>query len=330
VRRALALCVLAAAAAAAGLAFARGTAASAEAGVVVVETNLALQNSAGAATGMVLTPSGEVLTNNHVIRGATTIRVTVPASRRTYRARVVGYSVAADVAVLRLAGASGLQTVSLGDSSRLRVGQQVTAVGNAGGTSTLTRASGRIIGLGRTITASDDQGGVERLTGLIETTAQLRPGDSGGPLLDAARRVIGMDTAASTGFVFRSGANEGFAIPIARALTIRKQISAGRASGSVHIGATALLGVRVGSADGLGSAPGVLVTGVVPGSPAERAGLEPDDVITVVDGRAVQSPQALTALILRHAPGDAVRVAWSDAFGDDHAARVTLASGPPQ
>jgi S1-C subfamily serine protease len=314
--------------AAAGLAFAGGSASSADAGIVVVETNLALQQSAAAATGMILTPSGQVLTNNHVIRGATTIRIVLPGSGRTYRARVVGYSVAADVAVLRLGGASGLKTVTLGDSSRLRVGQQVTAVGNAGGTGTLTRAGGRIVDLGRTITAGDDQGGVERLTGLIETSAALQPGDSGGPLLDASNRVVGMDTAASTGFVFRSSANEGFAIPIARALRIAKQITAGRPSTTVHIGATALLGVRVQSAEGSGQ--GVLVTAVVPGSPAEDVGLQPDDLITVVDGRAVGSPQALTALILGHAPGDTVRVGWTDSFGEPQTARVALVNGPPQ
>ena len=324
------VCTLAAVAVAAGFAFGTGASARPEAGVVVVETNLALQGSAGAATGMVLTPSGEVLTNNHVIRGATTIRVVAPAGRQSYTARVVGYSVAADVAVLRLAGASRLQTVSLGDSSRLRVGQRVTAVGNAGGTATLTRAGGRIVGLGRTITASDDQGGVERLTGLIETSAPLRPGDSGGPLLDAENHVVGMNTAASTGFAFRSSANEGFAIPIARALAIEKQITAGHSSASVHIGPTALLGVRVESAESLGSGRGVLVTGVVAGSPADRAGLVPDDVITAIDWRAVGSPQALTALILRRRPGDTVRLTWMDASGGQRTAKVTLASGPPQ
>jgi S1-C subfamily serine protease len=139
-----------------------------------------------------------------------------------------------------------------------------------------------------------------------------------------------MDTAASSGFVFRSGGNEGFAIPIARALGIAKQISAGRASASVHIGQTALLGVRVESPDGFGSAQGVLVTGVVPGSPAEDAGLEPNDLITLVDGHAITSPQALTALILRHAPRDTVRVNWTDSFGERQTARVALDSGPPQ
>ena len=102
-------------------------------GVVDVDTNLGYQNVAAAGTGMVLSSAGEILTNNHVIRGATTIHVTVPATNRSYAATVVGYDVSADVAVLKLRGASGLQTVALGNSGTLTRGQTVTAVGNAGG-----------------------------------------------------------------------------------------------------------------------------------------------------------------------------------------------------
>lgn len=111
-------------------------------GVVVIETDLAHQGSSAAGTGFVITPGGRVLTNNHVIRGATTIRVVVPASGRSYTARVLGYSISADVAVLQLDGAAGLATVALGSSSALQVGQPVTAVGNAGGTGAIVTASG--------------------------------------------------------------------------------------------------------------------------------------------------------------------------------------------
>ncbi len=167
-------------------------------GVVVIETALDYQHAAGAGTGVVLTANGEVLTNNHVIRGATRIRVIDPRTRRRYTARVLGYSVSADIAVLQLQQASGLRTVLLGTSTGLHRGQPVTAVGNAGGTSTLVTTHGTITALGRGITAHDEQGNAQRLTGLIETDAELRPGDSGGPLLDRAGRVIGIDSAAST------------------------------------------------------------------------------------------------------------------------------------
>src|SRR5437588_5797937 len=177
-------------AAAAGLAFgvhsalAHTSKATVQTGVVVVETNLAYQNGAAAGTGMVLTSSGEVLTNNHVIRGATTIKVIVPQTKKTYTARVLGYDLTADVALLQLNNASGLSTVSVGDSSKVTNGQSVTAVGNAGGSGSLTVTTGAITGLHRTIAVSDDQGGAVQLRNLVETNASLQPGHSGRPLLN--------------------------------------------------------------------------------------------------------------------------------------------------
>src|SRR5207253_8327219 len=156
-------------------------------GVVDIETNLAYQNAAAAGTGMVLTSSGEVLTNNHVIRGATTIRIVIPQTHRTYTARVLGYDVADDVALLKLQGASGLKTVQLGDSSKVRRGQSVTAVGNAGGTGTLTMTTGTITATGRTITVRDDQGGQERLTSMWVRYAGAKALHPGGPVVRRPR-----------------------------------------------------------------------------------------------------------------------------------------------
>ena len=183
---------------AAGLAFAETRPAPIGNGIVVIDTDLAYQNGQAAGTGMVLTSSGVVLTNNHVIRNATTIKVVVPSTGRSYSASVVGYDATDDVAVLQANDASNLKTVSLGNSADVRDGQSVTAVGNAGGTGSLTHASGKVTDVNRAITVSDDQGGSENLSGLIETNASVQPGDSGGPLLNAAGQVIGMDTAAST------------------------------------------------------------------------------------------------------------------------------------
>jgi S1-C subfamily serine protease len=112
----------------------------------------------------------------------------VPGTGHSYKARVVGYDVSADVAVLQASGASNLKTVSLGNSAKVRGGQSVKAVGNAGGTGSLTRALGKVTAVARAITVSDDQGGTEDLTGLIETSAALQAGDSGGPLRNAAAR----------------------------------------------------------------------------------------------------------------------------------------------
>ena len=293
-------------------------------GVVEIATRLAYASGSGEATGMVLTPAGEVLTNNHVIRGAAQIRVHVPGGR-TYSARVLGYNVSADVALLKLNGASGLRTVSLGNSSKVRLGQKVTAIGNEGGTGVLTTKIGTITALGRTITVNDDQGGTARLTRLIKTDADLRPGDSGGPLLDASGRVIGMNAAASAELVYQGGGGDGFAIPVNRATSIVGQIESGRGSGSVHVGATPFLGVTVEARSG-----GVLVTSVRSGSPAARGGLQPGNLIVAVGGHAVRTHAGLVAFLLRKHPGDRIRVVWTDGFGTQSAATVTLASGPPQ
>jgi S1-C subfamily serine protease len=304
-------------------------------GIVNVRTTLGYEQGAAAGTGIVLTSNGEVLTNNHVIRGATSVRVTVPGTGRSYKATVVGYDVADDVAVLQLTGASNLKTATLGTSANLHVGQSVTATGNAGGTGSLTSATGKITGLGRSITASDEQNGSEQLTGLIETNVGLQPGDSGGPLLDGSNRVIGMNTAASVGFSFQAtAATDAYAIPINRAVALAKQIESGRSTGAVHVGGTPFLGVQVTDNGGFGfgfgdsAAGGGLVAGVVPGGPASKAGLQAGDVITSIGGKTVASSGDVLTALLNKKPGATVKVTWVDQFGDEQSASVTLATGP--
>jgi S1-C subfamily serine protease len=309
-------------------ALARTSHATVQTGVVVVNTNLAYEHGEAAGTGIVLTSNGEVLTNNHVVRGATTIHVVLPQTKRRYTARVLGYDVSADVALLQLQHASGLATASIGNSSTLHRGQSVTAVGNAGGTGSLTVTTGLITGLGRTITVNDDQGGSLQLVDLLETDASLQPGDSGGPLLDGGHHVIGMDSAASASFSYR-GSSDAYAIPINRAVTIAKQILAGHGSTRVHIGSTAFMGVQPQPAGALDTG-GVLVGGVVSGGPVAQAGVVTGDVLTALDGRSIASPATLVSTLLVHHPGDKVKLTWSDASGEMHTATITLASGPPQ
>ncbi len=299
-------------------------------GVVVIDTNLAYQNSRAAGTGMVLTSSGEVLTNNHVIRGATNITIRIPSTGRSYRATVVGYDVSHDVAVLQASGASNLQTISMGNSDGVNAGQSVRAVGNAGGTGRLTVASGSVTNASRSITVSDDQGGSEHLVGLIETNAAVRPGDSGGPLVNSAGDVIGMDTAANVaGNPYgQSSTSEGFAIPINRAVAIVDQIHNGHGSSTVHLGLTAFLGVEASTSSYGGS--GAAVTSVVPGSPAEAAGLSPGDLITSVGGQAIGSPSELSAVVLTQRPGASVSTTYLDQYGAARTTNLTLASGPPR
>src|SRR6266700_3590182 len=302
-------------------------------GLADVVTTLGYQHAEAAGTGLVLTPSGEVLTNNHVIEGATSIRVTDVGNGRTYPATVLGYDRSHDIAVLKLRGASGLRTVRTGNSALARVGQKVIGLGNAGGRGgTPSVVTGRIVRL----SASDAAAGTsERLTGLIGHNAPIKPCDSGGPLVDKAARVIGVNTAASAGhggFQFR-GATQAFAIPINRALSIARQIESRTASSTVHIGATGFLGVAVESATqaaagGVPSGRGVVVAGVFGGSPAHVAGLAAGDVIIGADGRRVRSPLALQSVLERQHPGDTVGITWVDRVGQRHQATVTLIKGP--
>ena len=304
--------------------------------MVVVNTKLSYQGGAAAGTGIVLTSSGEVLTNNHVIQGETSVQVVVPGTNHKYSGKVVGYDVSADVAVIQLSGASNLKTASLGDSSKVTAGQTVKALGNAGGTGALSSATGTVTGLGKSITVSDDQGGTEQLAGLIETNAALQPGDSGGPLLMSSGKVIGMDTAASTSFGFRAAAaSDSYAIPINTAAAIAKQIESGKASAVVHIGSTAFMGVQIASTLGNGgfgapTSAGALIAGTVAGGPAASAGLTAGDVITAINGQSVSSPSTITSLILTKKPGAKITVTYTDQLGTSHVTTVTLGSGPPQ
>jgi S1-C subfamily serine protease len=310
-------------------------AAKVDPGLVDINSTLGYEHAASAGTGLVLTPAGEVLTNNHVVEGATSIKVTDVGNGRAYQAVVVGYDRTRDVAVLRIQHASGLATVTLGDSASVAAGQRVVALGNAGGRGGKPSvATGRVVSLGESITASDAAAGTsEQLSGLIHTDAPIRPGDSGGPLVNTAGRVIAINTAASSGPQFRfhtSGPTQAYAIPIAQAKSIARRIEDGRASRTVHLGATAFLGVQVLSAGAGGAAagPGATVAGVLPSSPAGRAGLSPGDVIHRVAGRAITSPSRLQSVLGRYHPGDRVTVGWTDQSGLRHTATVTLAKGP--
>lgn len=316
-----------------GSAAAAAIAAKVDPGVVDINTVLGYGNGSGAGTGMILTSTGEVLTNNHVIDGATSISVTAVSTGHTYKAAVVGTDPTQDIAVLRLQGASGLPTITTGDPSSLAVGDPVVAIGNAGGAGgTPAVVTGTVQGLAQTITASDPGGAnAETLSGLIQTNAPIQPGDSGGPLVDRAGRVIGIDTAASAGRRFSAGAAVGFAIPITQAVNIAHQIESGRATSTIHIGLPGFLGVAIeptGTGLGGSSTPGAVVAGVEAGTPAATAGLRQGDTITSVGGQAVSSAESLSSLTKAHHPGDKVTVGWTDQAGAAHSASVTLSTGP--
>ena len=217
-------------------------------GLVIINTTLQYSSEAAAGTGMVINADGLVLTNNHVIENSTKITATVAATGKNYLAKVVGYDVTGDIALIQLQNASGLHPVPTGDSSQVKTGATVMAMGNAEGRSEIVTATGQVTGINQTITASDQGGAVtsETLHGMIETNANIVAGDSGGPLVNSAGKVIGMDTAGNDVSFNQQQPASGFAIPINTALAVAHQIRAGQASSSIVIGYPPFVGIYVG------------------------------------------------------------------------------------
>jgi S1-C subfamily serine protease len=222
-----------------------------EPGLVVINTTMQYTGEAGAGTGMVINPDGLVLTNNHVIEDSTKITATVAVTGKTYPAAVIGYDKTTDIGLIQLQGATGLRTVPVGNSAAVKAGEQVVALGNAEGQGTVIPAGGQVTGTGKSITAAD-QGGTaatETLHGMIQVSAGIVPGDSGGPLSTAAGQVIGMDTAGdSVSLTQQPAAGQqqtaaGFAIPIDTALSVARQIAAGHGSSTVTIGYPPFIGI---------------------------------------------------------------------------------------
>jgi S1-C subfamily serine protease len=343
----------------------RGIYARVEPSVVDVIATLRYDDETATGTGFFVdSRDGLVLTNNHVIRDATSVTVTIPATKRIYQAQVVGADPSADIAVLRITPLPGTVSAPIGDSATLAVGSTVVAIGNrAGAGGAPVPAPGIISAIGRTIQAADGSSGfTETLDGMLQTTARIQPGDSGGPLADVAGAVIGVDTAAGTG-----GSAAGYAIPINAAMAAERQIALGRPAPGITLGVGGFLGVIIPSSsapspraqaaeerslgtDPAGSAPqigclpteagagvpdsvapvdsGALVDGVLCGTGAEAAGISAGDVIITADGRAVSSPDGLTAIVRVFRPGSVVAITWVSPAGATRASRVRLDSAP--
>jgi S1-C subfamily serine protease len=340
-------------------------AAKVEPGVVDITSTLNYQQETAEGTGMVLSSDGLVLTNNHVIDGATAIKATLVTSGKQYTAKVVGYDATGDVALLQLQNASNLKKVTVGNSSQVTLGQAVLAIGNAGGQGgSPTVAPGIINATNRSITAGDEGSNTtETLHGMLQTSAQIQAGDSGGPLANAAGKVIGMDTAASSsGSSSSSTSVMGYAIPINTALAIAHQIAENKASSTVHIGLPAFIGVGVsdpsqgcstssggfggsgsgsgsggtGGTGGLGSgsgsgsttSSGALICDVYQNTPAAQSGLAVNDVITAVNGKKVASENALTQIMTGYKPGQTIKITYQNTSGSSQTASVKLVEGP--
>ena len=224
--------------------------------------------------------------------------------------------------MLQLAHASGLRTVKRGGAIPLRVGMQIVARGNAQGRGGSPRtARGQIIALHQQIFAKDEAGDTETLNNVIATNAPVVPGYSGGPLENAQNRVLGIVTAGST----TSGFHRGFAIPIEQALQLARRIESGRPNSIVHIGPTAFLGVGLSAGSG-----GAKISSVLPGKPADLAGLVKGDVITSLNGATISSTADLRQTVLQLVPGKAVAIGWTNTSGAARTGTITPISGPPQ
>ena len=267
--------------------------------------------SSAAGTGMIVSSDGYVLTNKHVVEGANKVNVILDDGTAYENVKVVGMDPINDVAFVKIDGVSNLPAVTLGDSKTMNVGQQVIAIGNALGQFQNTVTEGIVSGLNRSITASDSSGySYERLTDLIQTDAAINSGNSGGPLVNAAGQVIGLNVATSS-------ANDiGFAIPISSVKGMLKRvINEGKAE-RAYLGVNYVtvtpdvakeykLSVKNGGyvhTDGNSTSP------VVSGSPADKAGVKPEDIITAINGVEVGKAGSISALIGEYAVGDVVQL----------------------
>ena len=286
-------------------------------GLVRIVSTMKYDGGKAAGTGMVLTSDGEVVTNHHVVQGATSIAVKVMSTGRTYTATVVGADATKDVAVLQLQDATGLASVTP-DADGISTGSAVTAVGDGNGTvDHLSAATGTVMAANQSITTrSEGSASGERLTGLLEISSDVVPGYSGGATYDADGRVVGMTTAASSG----SDDVVGYAVPIATVLRVADDLENGVRSTAYSYGRPAFLGIGLGD--------GTTVAGAYAGTPAARVGLGQGDTVTAIAGRAVTTQAQLRAAVAAHRPGDRIAVSWTDATGARHTRTLTLTQGP--
>ncbi|MGP8058450.1 MAG: S1C family serine protease, partial [Acidimicrobiales bacterium] len=281
----------------------------------------------GAGTGMIITPQGEVLTNNHVVAGATTLTVTLFGQTKARTAHVIGTDPSKDLALVQIDNAHNLPTVTLGNSAAAQVGDEVIAIGNAlalqGGP---TVTNGIVSAKDRSLSAEADfSNTTENLTGLLQTDAPINPGNSGGPLVNAQAQVIGMNTAVATSSQGNAPAqNVGFAIAvnaIKPELTGLLKGGTGGTNGGVPARSTnshtAYMGVvvenvtpAVAKAQGLTPTSGALISGLTSGGPADQAGLKVNDVIVAVNGAAVTNVTQLVHDIQSHPVGATVTIGY--------------------
>jgi S1-C subfamily serine protease len=290
----------------------------------------------GTGSGVIIEPDGLILTNHHVVEDADTVNVLL-ADGRTFEGTVAGIDTYTDLAFVRIE-ATGLPTAELGDSSAVRIGQLAIAMGDPLGEFPGSVSAGIISGLDRSVVVTDiTRGGATRLNHLIQTDAAINPGNSGGPLLDGDGKVIGIDTAQAG-----SAQGIGFAIPIDLAKPIIEQVKAGQEIARPWIGIYyQQVDAQVAEDNDLGVTAGAWIhaspddrtqgqeapDAIVPGSPAADAGLKAEDIITAIDGQAIDRQHPLDLVLLTHAPGDTVTLTVLR-DGTSQSIEVTLGTRP--
>ncbi|MEO8745264.1 MAG: trypsin-like peptidase domain-containing protein [Candidatus Dormiibacterota bacterium] len=303
----------------------------------IVDINTVIGSGQAAGTGMIITSTGEILTNHHVVNQSTSIQVVIAGHSQKYAAHVIAIDPTADIALIQIdGGISGLPTVSFASSSSVNIGDNVVALGNALGRGGAPHVSqGSITDLDQTITASEGGNQSEQLTGMIQTDAVIYPGDSGGPLVNSAGQVVGMITAGEAQGFRSTGSSVNYSIPSDTLLSVVNEIRSGQTSSDLIYGQWGYIGVSVHTLDaqsaaqlGYSVSSGALVISVVAGAPAEQAGITRNSVITSVGGQAVTSIDTLGAAVHAHKPSDRVSVTWVNASGS-HTATVTLGAVNP-
>ena len=291
-------------------------------GVVNVKT-VGFGGRKGEASGVVIDRRGVIVTNNHVVRGARILTVSFNDGRHTkpVRATVIGTAASRDLAIIRVA-LGDLTPVPLGQSSKLRLGDAVLAIGfplDLGGGPTVTQ--GIVSGLDRTVHADNGPD----LEGLLQTDAAINPGNSGGALVDSAGRLVGINTIAAAG-----AENIGFAIAIDGARSVIDQIRTRPTGRQAWIGVTfdsigsSAAAVQIGLQP---DARGAAVVAVFADSPASKAGLREGDVVVAVDGKAVRSAADMSKALAARKPGDSVVLDVVDQSGPRRAT-VKIAKRP--
>ncbi|MFC9786618.1 S1C family serine protease [Rhodococcus sp. NPDC127528] len=293
----------------------------------VVQIQVTGSRAEGEGSGIVLSSDGLILTNNHVAAGAGPDgKLAVAFSDgSTATAKLVGTDPTSDIAVIKVDGRTDLTPIELGTSADLQVGQPVVAIGSPLGLAG-TVTSGIISSLNRPVSTSGESGNQNTVIDAIQTDAAINPGNSGGALVNMDGKLIGINTAIATlGGEAASGQQGGsiglgFAIPVDQARRVADELTkTGKAS-------QAIVGVSVSSRD---TSHGAGVQDVTQGGPADQAGIPKGVVITKVDDRIIDSGDALIAAIRSHAPGDKVKVTYTDANGgNSKTVEVTLAAAP--